>query len=130
MFHNMRNTYVLTIRLLWIWLRLLNLVHHQVGIAYIYFGRDYGRFLFLIRLNILPRELLVIYCLLKITLITDISWWIAHVIDECGASNESLLHLFWDCPKATEMWAISKLFHALPLLHFRSLMDFLWYVLM
>ena len=87
MFHNMRNTYVLTIRLLWIWLRLLNLVHHQVGIAYIYFGRDYGRFLFLIRLNILPRELLVIYCLLKITLITDISWWIAHVMNVGLATN-------------------------------------------
>ena len=39
-------------------------------------------------------------------------------------------HLFWHCSSAKEVWRVSKLFSRQMNLHFSSLMDLIWYVIM
>lgn len=99
-----------------------------MGIVYDYFGKDCGKFKLLIRFATLPGELLGMVCP------QNTIWFIDVLVDgtyeECGTSSESLLHLFWECRKAKEMRVASKLFCSLPMVHFQSCMDFLWFLLM
>lgn len=50
--------------------------------------------------------------------------------DECQANVESSSHLFWDCPRAREIWSMSNLIPVRHNFHFNSFMDFLWHVVM
>ena len=52
------------------------------------------------------------------------------VCEESGATAETFIHLFWECQRACETWASFKNFWVLVPTHFRSFMDFLWFVLM
>ena len=52
------------------------------------------------------------------------------VCEECGATAETFIHLFWECQRARETWASFKSFWVLFPTHFRCFMDFLWFVLM
>uniref|UniRef100_A0A7N2LTU8 Reverse transcriptase zinc-binding domain-containing protein n=2 Tax=Quercus lobata TaxID=97700 RepID=A0A7N2LTU8_QUELO len=53
-----------------------------------------------------------------------------NVCEECGATAETFIHLLWECQRARETWASFKNFRILVPTHFRSFMDFLWFVLM
>ena len=50
--------------------------------------------------------------------------------EECGDNLESLLHLFWECPKACEIWMLFQNFNDFASVQFRCFMDFLWFILM
>ena len=50
--------------------------------------------------------------------------------DECQADVESSSHLFWDCPRAREIWSMSNLILVRHNFHFNSFMDFLWHTVM
>ena len=50
--------------------------------------------------------------------------------EKCVLKSESLIHFFWECPKAQETWQLSNLFQSLHLLHSQNLVDSLWYLLM
>ena len=50
--------------------------------------------------------------------------------DECQADVESSSHLFWDCPRAREIWSMSNLIPGRHNFHFNSFMDFLRHAIM
>ena len=50
--------------------------------------------------------------------------------EECHEDVESLGHLFWECPRAREIWALSNLFPTTKDLQFHLFMDLLWYLVM
>ena len=48
--------------------------------------------------------------------------------EEYGLKFESLVHFFWECPKAKELWALIDQFRSLNNMHFQNIVDFLWYL--
>ena len=50
--------------------------------------------------------------------------------EECQEDVESSGHLFWECPRAREIWALSNLFPVKKELQFHSFIDLLWHSMM